>query len=54
MHHVQRKGQQMELPTDMKDYQASDYDSFRLLVPEHAGIALLILVALICIFEPVL
>ncbi len=41
----------MELPSDMKDYRASDYDSFALLKPENAGLALLVLVALVCIFE---
>ena len=44
----------MELPTDMKNYQAEDYDSLRLLSAENAGLALLILVALVCIFEPIL
>ena len=44
----------MRTPEDLKHYQASDYDSFQLLVPEHAGIALLIIVALVCILEPVL
>lgn len=44
----------MELPTDLKNYRAEDYDSFRLMTAENAGIALLVLVALVCILEPVL
>ena len=44
----------MELPEDMKNYRAEDYDSFRLMTAENAGLALLILVALVCIFEPIL
>ena len=44
----------MALPTDLKNYKAEDYDSFRLMTAENAGIALLILVALVCIFEPLL
>ena len=45
------QGQQMNLPHDLKSYKASDYDSFALLTPENAGLALLILVALVVIFE---
>lgn len=41
----------MELPSDMKNYRAEDYDSFRLMTAENAGLALLILVALVVIFE---
>ena len=45
----------MELPEDMKRFNGQEWDdSFRLLSPENAGIALLILVALVCIFEPLL
>lgn len=42
----------MELPHDMKNYRAEDYDSFRLMPSECAGWILLGIVALACIFEP--
>jgi hypothetical protein len=46
------QGQQMDLPTDMKDYKGSDYDSFQLLPSECAGWTLLAAVVLACILEP--
>ena len=44
----------MNLPHDLKSYKASDYDSFRLLTAENAGLLLLVLVALLVVLEPVL
>ena len=41
----------MSLPEDMKNYSA-DEDSFQLIPAESAGWILLGLVALACIFEP--
>ena len=48
------RGQKMELPTDMKNYRAEDYDSFQLIPAHSAGWIILALVALAVIFEPVL
>ena len=42
----------MNLPTDMKDYKGSDYDSFQLLPSECAGWTLLAAVVFACILEP--
>lgn len=43
----------MPLPTDLKNYRAED-DAFSLIPPHTAGWALLALVGLACILEPVL
>jgi len=42
----------MNLPTDMKNYKGSDYDSFQLMPAECAGWLLLAAVVLACILEP--
>lgn len=47
-----KQGKQMNLPTDMKSYKASDYDSFQLFSGSAAGWALLAAVVLACILEP--
>ena len=47
-----KQGKQMNLPTDMKDYKGSDYDSFQLLPSECAGWTLLAAVVFACILEP--
>jgi len=43
----------MELPHDMKNYRAEDYDSSRLMPSECAGWMLLAAVILACILEPI-
>lgn len=47
-----KQGKQMQLPTDMKSYKSSDYDSFSLIPANCAGWALLVVVVLACILEP--
>lgn len=47
-----KQGKQMQLPTDMKNYKGSDYDSFSLIPANCAGWALLVVVVLACILEP--
>ena len=42
----------MNLPTDMKSYKGSDYDSFSLIPANCAGWTLLVVVVLACILEP--
>jgi len=48
-----KRGAQMELPHDMKNYRAEDYDSSRLMPSECAGWMLLAAVILACILEPI-
>ena len=46
-------GQQMNLPDDMKGFKGQEWsDGFQLIPPTSAGWALLTLVALACILEP--
>ena len=47
-----KQGKQMQLPTDMKSYKGSNYDSFSLIPANCAGWALLVVVVLACILEP--
>jgi hypothetical protein len=42
----------VQTPLDLKDYKAPD--AFQLLTPEQAAIGLIYVIALACIFEPVL
>ena len=44
----------MRLPSDLKDYRADRLGAFRLIEEGTAGLALLCLVALLCIFAPVM
>ena len=47
-----KQGKQMQLPADMKNYRAEDYDSFQLMPESCAGWTLLAAVVLACILEP--